>query len=48
MSHPIPATFYRIAAVAGARSAAALLVNAAKRAEVIRPRPSPSWSAWSS
>ena len=35
MSHPIPATFYRIAATAGAGSAAVLLVNAAKRAEVI-------------
>ncbi len=35
MSHPIPATFYRIAAVAGAGSAAVLIVNAAKRAEVI-------------
>jgi len=35
MSHPIPATLYRIAAVAGGGSAAILLVNAAKRAEVI-------------
>ncbi len=36
MSRPLmPATFYRIAAVAGAGSAAVLLVNAAKRAEVI-------------
>ena len=35
MSHPIPATLYRIAAVAGVGSALVLLVNAAKRAEVI-------------
>ena len=35
MSHPAPATLYRGAAVAGAGSAAILLVNAAKRAEVI-------------
>jgi len=35
MSHPIHATFYRIATVAGTGSAAVLLVNAAKRAEVI-------------
>jgi hypothetical protein len=35
MSHPIPATLYRIAAVAGGGSAAILLINAAKRAEVI-------------
>lgn len=35
MSHPVPATLYRIAAVAGCGSAAILLVNAAKRAEVI-------------
>ena len=35
MSHPIPATLYRIAAVAGGGSAIILLINAAKRAEVI-------------
>ncbi len=35
MSHPIPATLYRIAAAAGLGSALVLLVNAAKRAEVI-------------
>jgi hypothetical protein len=35
MSHPIPATLYRIAAVAGGGSAVVLLINAAKRAEVI-------------
>jgi hypothetical protein len=35
MSHPVPATLYRIAAVAGLGSAAVLLINAAKRAEVI-------------
>ena len=35
MSHPVPATLYRIAAAAGCGSAAVLLVNAAKRAEVI-------------
>ena len=35
MSHPVPATLYRIAAVAGGGSAVVLLVNAAKRAEVI-------------
>jgi hypothetical protein len=35
MSHPVPATLYRIAAAAGCGSAAILLVNAAKRAEVI-------------
>ena len=35
MSHPIPATLYRIAAVAGGGSAVILLINAAKRAEVI-------------
>ena len=35
MSHPIPATLYRIAAAAGVGSALVLLVNAAKRAEVI-------------
>ena len=34
-SHPVPATLYRIAAVAGCGSAAIVLVNAAKRAEVI-------------
>jgi len=35
MSHPVPATLYRIAAAAGCGSAAILLINAAKRAEVI-------------
>lgn len=35
MSHPVPATLYRIAAAAGCGSAAVLLINAAKRAEVI-------------
>ena len=35
MSHAIPATLYRIAAAAGCGSAAVLLINAAKRAEVI-------------
>jgi len=35
MSHPVPATLYRIAAAAGIGSALVLLVNAAKRAEVI-------------
>jgi hypothetical protein len=35
MSHPIPATLYRIAATAGGGSAVILLINAAKRAEVI-------------
>ena len=34
-SHPIAATLYRIAAIAGAGSAVILLINAAKRAEVI-------------
>jgi hypothetical protein len=35
MSHPVPATLYRIAAVAGCGSAVILLINAAKRAEII-------------
>ncbi len=35
MSHPVPATLYRIAGAAGCGSAAILLVNAGKRAEVI-------------
>jgi hypothetical protein len=35
MSHPAPTTLYRIAAAAGCGSAAVLLVNAAKRADVI-------------
>src|SRR6476469_3098270 len=35
MSHPVPARLYRIAAAAGCGSAAILLINAAKRAEVI-------------
>lgn len=35
MSHPVPSTICRIGAVAGCGSAAILLINAAKRAEVI-------------
>jgi hypothetical protein len=35
MSHPVPASIYRIAAAAGLGSALVLLVNAAKRAEII-------------
>ena len=35
MSHPVPATLYRIAAAAGGGSAIVLLINAAKRAEII-------------
>lgn len=35
MSHPVPATLYRVAAAAGCASAVVLLVNAAKRAELI-------------
>jgi uncharacterized membrane-anchored protein len=35
MSHPVPATFYRVAAAAGCGSAVVLLINAAKRAELI-------------
>ena len=35
MSHPIPSTLYRIGAVAGCGTAVILLINAAKRAEVI-------------
>lgn len=35
MSRPVPATLYRIGAAAGCGSAAVLLINAAKRAEVI-------------
>src|SRR5215212_341640 len=35
MSHPVPATLYRIAAASGCGSAGILLINAAKRAEVI-------------
>ena len=35
MSHPNPATLYRLAAAAGCGSAVVLLINAAKRAEVI-------------
>ena len=35
MSHPVPATLYRIAAAAGCGSAFVLLINAAKRAEII-------------
>jgi hypothetical protein len=36
MSHPVPATLYRIAAAAGCGSAVVLLINAAKRAELIQ------------
>ncbi len=39
MSHPVPATLYRVAAAAGLGSAAVLLINAAKRAEVIATTP---------
>ena len=35
MSYPVPATLYRIGAVAGFGSAVVLIINAAKRAEVI-------------
>jgi len=35
MSHLVPATIYRIAAAAGCGSAVVLVINAAKRAEVI-------------
>ncbi len=35
MSHPIPAPLYRVAGVAGVGTAAILIINAAKRAEVI-------------
>ena len=35
MSHPTPATLYRIAATAGGGTAVILLINAAKRAEII-------------
>ena len=35
MSHPIPSTLQRIGAVAGLGSAVVLLINAAKRAEII-------------
>ena len=35
MSNPVPATLYRIAAIAGCGSAAVLLLNAAKRAGLI-------------
>jgi hypothetical protein len=39
MTHPIPATLYRIAAAAGCGSAVVLLINAAKRAHVIPTSP---------
>ncbi len=42
MSNAVPTTLYRTAAIAGCRSAAVLLLNAAKRAELIPARPSPS------
>lgn len=35
MSQPVPATLYRIGAIAGCGSATILLINAAKRAEII-------------
>jgi hypothetical protein len=35
MSHPVPATLYRIGAAAGVGSGVILLINAAKRAEII-------------
>ena len=35
MSHPVPATIYRIASAAGLSSALVLLINAAKRADII-------------
>ena len=35
MSHPIPSTFQRIGAVAGCGTAVILLINAAKRADII-------------
>ena len=35
MSHPVPATIYRIASAAGLGSALVLLINAAKRADII-------------
>src|SRR5687768_8943395 len=35
MSHPVPATLYRIGAAAGCGSAVVLLINAAKRADFI-------------
>ena len=38
MSHPVPATLYRIAALAGCGSAVVLLINAAKRAETPEQR----------
>jgi hypothetical protein len=39
MSHPVPKTLYRIAAAAGLGSATVLLINAAKRAELIPTSP---------
>ena len=39
MSYPVPATLYRIAAAAGWGSAVVLLINAAKRAEIIPTSP---------
>ena len=39
MSHPVPATLYRVAAAAGCGSAVVLLINAAKRAEIIPTSP---------
>jgi hypothetical protein len=35
MSNPVPTTLYRVAAIAGCGSAVVLLINAAKRAEVL-------------
>ena len=42
-SHSVTATLYRIAAVAGCGSAAIVLVNAARRAEVI---PTSAFTQW--
>jgi len=39
MSHPVNATLYRVAAAGGLGSAAVLIINAAKRAEVIATTP---------
>ncbi len=39
MSHPVPRTLYRLAAAAGLGSATVLLINAAKRAELIPTSP---------
>ena len=39
MSHPVPATLYRVAATAGLGSAAVLVINAATRAQIIPTSP---------